>query len=196
MRFRSLLLSLCMATLGGATSMAADEKNGLQVTVQKVTLDHADTRGADVNMANLDRLTGLRVTVKNVSFKPMPEGEATWELLKRRYDNGVIELTTGTEKLPHLKVGETIEVPMGITKITGFINGAVRRTDELEWELTIKQDGKEVAKFASKSNFGMLLKRAVKVDPPAAPATPAPATPAATPAAATPAPAAPPAPAK
>jgi hypothetical protein len=173
MRFRSLLLSFGLAAFGLVSSQGADEKNGLQVSVQKATLDRADVRGSDVNTENLDRLMGLRVTFKNVSFKPMPEGEVTWEILKRRWDNAQLELTTGTEKLPHLKVGETLETAIGIAKVTGYLNGAVRRLDELDWRLTIKQDGKEVAKFASKSNFDMLLKRAAKVDPPAAPATPA-----------------------
>jgi hypothetical protein len=184
MRISSRLLLPCISALVLPLCALADEKNGIQVNVQKVTLDRADVRGADVNMESLDRLMGLRVTFKNVGFKPMSESEVTWEILKRRYDNAALELTSGVEKLQHLRAGESAEVTMGIAKVAGIRNGAVLRKDELEWELTITQDGKEVAKFASKPNFAMLLKRAARVEVPAAPGAPA-ATPAA---AATPAP--------
>lgn len=159
---------------------SAEEKNGIQVNVQKVTLDRADMRGADVNMESLDRLMGLRVALKNTGFKPVPESEVTWEILRRHYDSGALELTSGVEKLQRLRAGESVELTMGMAKVAGVRNGAVLRKDELEWELTITQDGKEVAKFASKSNFPMLLKRSVRVELPAAPA--APSAPAATPA--------------
>lgn len=184
MRLPTLLFSLCISAL--MLPLCAEEKNGIQVNVQKVTLDRADIRGVDVNMENLDRLMGLRVAIRNTGFKPMPESEVTWEILRRHYDTGAIELTTGVEKIQRLRAGESLDVTMGIAKVAGFRNGAVLRKDELEWELTITQDGKEVAKFASKSNFAMLLKRSVRVEAPAAPAPPgapaAPPAPAATPA--------------
>jgi len=189
---RRLLLYACALAL--PLGAIADEKNGIQVNVQKVTLDRADVRGADVNMENLDRLMGLRVAFKNVGFKPMPESEVTWEILRRHYDNAALELTTGVEKLQHLRAGETAEVTMGIAKVAGIRNGAVLRKDELEWELTITHDGKEVAKFASKPNFAMLLKRAARVEAPAAPAPPPAAAPGATPAPPAVSPAATPAP--
>lgn len=183
MRLTYRLLLLCISVLMLPLCASAEEKNGIQVNVQKVTLDRADIRGVDVNMENLDRLMGLRVAFRNIGFKPMPESEVTWEILRRHYDSGALELTSGVEKIQRLRAGESVDVTMGIVKVTGFRNGAVLRKDELEWELTVVQDGKEVAKFASKSNFAMLLKRSVRVEAPAAPAPPAaPAAPAATPA--------------
>lgn len=187
---RRLLLYACALALPWGA--IADEKNGIQVNVQKVTLDRADVRGTDVNMESLDRLMGLRIAFKNVGFKPMPESDVTWEILRRHYDTAALELTTGVEKLQRLRAGESAEVTMGIAKVAGIRNGAVLRKDELEWELTITQDGKEVAKFSSKPNFAMLLKRAARVESPAAP--PPPGAPAATPAPPTAAPAATPAP--
>ncbi|MDR3402846.1 MAG: hypothetical protein P4L99_10150 [Chthoniobacter sp.] len=174
MRIPSCLVLFCVVALALVLPAGAEEKNGLQVSVQKVTLDRADVRGGDVNMENLDRLMGLRVTIKNETFKSMPEGEVTWEILRRKYDDNGIELTSGVEKLQHLKPGEGVEVTWGIVKILGYRNGAILRKDDLDWELTFKQDGKEVAKFSSKPNFAMLLKRAVRVEPPAAPAPLAP----------------------
>ncbi|HSI14338.1 MAG TPA: hypothetical protein VK961_19975 [Chthoniobacter sp.] len=180
MRHYLRLLPLCISMLMLPLGASAEEKNGIQVNVQKVTLDRADMRGADVNMESLDRLMGLRVALKNTGFKPVPESEVTWEILRRHYDSGALELTSGVEKLQRLRAGESVELTMGMAKVAGVRNGAVLRKDELEWELTITQDGKEVAKFASKSNFPMLLKRSVRVELPAAPA--APSAPAATPA--------------
>lgn len=180
MRFPSRFLLLGISMLMLPLVASAEEKNGIQVSVQKVTLDRADMRGVDVNMENLDRLMGLRIAFRNVGFKPLPETEVTWEILRRHFDTAALELTTGVEKLQRLRAGETVEVTMGIAKVAGFRNGAVLRKDDLEWELTITQEGKEVAKFASKPNFAMLLKRSVRVETPAAPG--APAAPAATPA--------------
>lgn len=173
MRHYFRLLPLCISVLMPLVA-SGEEKNGIQVNVQKVTLDRADMRGADVNIENLDRLMGLRVALKNTGFKPVPESEVTWEILRRHYDTGALELTSGVEKLQRLRAGESVEVTMGMAKVAGVRNGAVLRKDELEWELTITQDGKELAKFASKSNFPMLLKRSVRVELPAAPAAPAP----------------------
>lgn len=191
MRIRSCLLPLWILALGLIMRAEAEERNGLQINVQKVTLDRADVRGADVNMENLDRLMGLRVTLKNISFKEMPESDITWEILKRKFDTAALELTSGTEKLQRLKAGESVEITLGIAKVAGIRNGALLRKDELDWEITINHAEKEVAKFASKSNFGMLLKRAVKVETPAAPGAVPPAPPAAPAPPATPAPATP-----
>jgi len=138
MRISSRLLLFCLMALCLPLRVRAEEKNGLQVSVQKVTLDRADVRGGDVNMENLDRLMALRVSIRNTSFKSMPEGEVTWEILRRKYDDSGIELTSGVEKLPHLKAGESTEVTWGIVKVLGYRNGAILRKDELEWELTFK----------------------------------------------------------
>jgi len=181
MRFRSLLVPLFILGLGAG--LKAEEKNGIQCSVQKVTLDRADAR-LDFNSESLDRIMGLRISLRNMGFKPVPDGQITWEIIKRRYDNAAIELTTGTENFAGLKAGESLELTMGSARVTGFRNGAILRQDELEWQITIMNGAKELARFSSKSSFPLLLKRATKVD---VPATPAPAAPAAAPAAAAPA---------
>jgi len=179
MRFPSLLLSLCALALGLIMPARAEEKNGLQVSVQKVTLDRADFRGGDVNIENLDRTMGLRVTLRNTSFKDINAGEVTWEIVKRKWDNAALELTTGTDKLQPLHKGETVEITIGAARTSGLINGAVLRKDELDWELIFRQGAKEIARFSSKANFQTLLKRAALVPTPANPS--AEAAPAATP---------------
>jgi hypothetical protein len=192
MRSPFWFLSLCALGFAGVAGLKAEEKNGIQCSVQKVTLDRADTR-ADINAANLDRIMGLRVSLRNGGFKPVPEGQIVWEILKRHYDSTAIDLTTGTENFAGLKPGEDAELTMGAARIAGIRNGALLRQDELEWQITIMHGAQEIARFSSKSSFPMLLKRAVKVDVPGTPApAPAPAAPApAAAAAATPAPAKP-----
>ena len=196
MRFPIWFLPLCALSFAVVAGLQAEEKNGIQCSVQKVTLDRADTR-ADINSANLDRIMGLRVSLRNGGFKPIPEGQIIWEILKRHYDSTAIDLTTGIENFAGLKPGEDAELTMGAARIGGIRNGAILRQDELEWQITIMHGAQEIARFSSKSSFPLLLKRAVKVDVPGTPApapapapAPVPAT-AAAPAPATPAPAKP-----
>jgi hypothetical protein len=172
MRFRTCLLPLCILGFGLVAQLKAEEKNGFQCSVQKVTLDKADVR-SDLNVEALDRTMGLRVSLRNTSFRPVPDGEITWEIVKRKFDNGAIELTTGTEKLQSLKAGETADLTLGFARTGGVRNGAVLRQDELEWQITIKPEGQPATRFTSKSSFAALLKRAVKVEVPAPPAGPA-----------------------
>jgi hypothetical protein len=191
MRFPFWFLPVCALSFAFVAGLKAEEKNGIQCSVQKVTLDRADAR-VDLNSENLDRIMGLRVSLRNNGFKPIPEGQITWEIIKRKYDTMAIELTTGTENFAGLKSGEDAELTMGAARISGIRNGAILRQDELEWQITIMHGTQEIARFSSKSSFPLLLKRAVKVDVPGAPA-PAPAP---VPAAAAPAPPATPAPPK
>lgn len=160
----SSILALLTA-MAFSVSALAEEKNGIQYSVQKVTLDRADVR-TDLNSQQLDRFMGLRVSLKNVSFKELPEGTITWEILNRKYNSTTIELTSGTEKLQRLKAGENVELTIGSAKVLGYRDGAITRKDELEWQITITREGKEAAKFASKPSFELLRKRAVKVELP------------------------------
>ncbi|HEY3898194.1 MAG TPA: hypothetical protein VGM54_06255 [Chthoniobacter sp.] len=199
MRFPIWSLPLCALGFASVARLQAEEKNGIQCSVQKVTLDRADTR-ADLNASNLDRIMGLRISLRNDGFKPIPEGQIIWEILKRHYDSPAIDLTTGTENFAGLKPGEDAELTMGSARILGTRNGALLRQDEMEWQITIMRGAQEIARFSSKSSFPLLLKRAVKVDVPGTPAPapvpappPAPAPAAAAPAAA-PAPSSAPAP--
>lgn len=161
----SLRLSLFTVVLailcGGA--VAAD-KNGFQYDVQKTVLDKSDTKGYDVNVSNLDRMMGLKVSLKNTTFKEMPAGEISWEILNRKYLSSTIELTSGTEKLQALKPSEKIELTLGSANVRGYRDGAVKHVDELEWQLTIKQAGKEVLRVNSTKGFDLLAKRANKIE--------------------------------
>jgi hypothetical protein len=100
---RSFLLSALVfvaATLNHTAS--AEEKNGLSVTVSKTTLERSDTRNTYYYSDRIDRTQGLKVTVKNVSFKDMPEGEIEWTILVRKYYSTTVLKHSGKEKLKPL----------------------------------------------------------------------------------------------
>lgn len=151
-----------------ALAAGAADLNGIQYDVQKTVLDKADTRGYSLNTTRLDRSTGLKVTLKNMTFKEMPAGEIKWEILNRKYYSTTIELTSGTEKLQAIRPSEKIELTLGSAIVEGYRDGGMRRVDELEWQLTIKREGKEAFRASSTKGFDLLAKRAVKVEVPKA----------------------------
>ncbi len=159
---RSLLpLVLVMAA---APAARAVEKNGYQYDVQKTVLDRGDNRV--YSATHLDRLTALKVALKNITFKEMPAGEVTWEILNRKHNSTTIEITSGQEKLPVMKASQKLDLTLGLANVQGYIYGARRYVDELEWQITIKREGKEELKINSTKNFDLLAKRAVKVELP------------------------------
>jgi hypothetical protein len=161
---RPLLLACVLLATAGAAGAA--DKDGLQYDVQKTVLDKADTRGYDVNTSRLDRYMGLKVSLRNMTFKEMPAGEITWEILNRKYLSTSVELSSGTDKLPAIKPSEKIELTLGSANVQGYRDGAMRHMDELEWQLTIKREGKEVFRANSTKSFDAIAKRATKVKVP------------------------------
>lgn len=144
----------------------AEEKNGLLLSVQKSTLDRADVRGGYYFTDRINRTQGLKATLKNVSFKPMQEGEMAWEILVRKYYSTTIESYKGTEKLKALRPAETAEMVLGAAQITGWRDGTEGAKDKIEWQVVVKQDGKEILRAASTGSFDTLAKRAVAAEKP------------------------------
>jgi hypothetical protein len=154
-------LILLLATAAAAQAV---EKNGYQYDVQKTVIERGDNRV--YYTTQLDRLTGLKVSLKNITFKEMPAGEIAWEILNRKYNSTTLELTSGTEKLPAIKSGQKLDLTIGQANVRGYIYGARRYVDELEWQLTVTREGKEELRINSTKNFDQLAKRAVRVDIP------------------------------
>src|SRR5688500_2581474 len=100
-----LCVSLALSSLA-----RGEEKNGLQVSVTKKTLDRADTRGGYYYSDRIDRTQGLKITIKNTTFRPMPEGEIDWTIIVRRYAYATPEGFTGTDKVKALKPAESVEM--------------------------------------------------------------------------------------
>lgn len=144
----------------------AEEKNGLSVMVNKTTLEKNDVRGAYSYYDRIDRKQGLKAAIKNNSFKEMPEGELIWTILVRKYYSTSVESYTGTEKLKALKAAQGVDMVFGNAEITGYnYSGTSADKDKIEWQIVIKQDGKEMIKAQSTSTFDSLAKRAVKAVP-------------------------------
>ena len=158
-------LSLCALLTGVVLftgALDAAEKNGLSVTVSKKTLDRADRTSAYYS-DRIDRTQGLKVSVKNTTFKEMPEGEVEWTILVRQYASTSIHKHQGKEKLKALKPAETAELLIGAAHITGWRDWGTQWKDKIEYQVVINQAGKETFRTASTSSFDSLAKRAVKV---------------------------------
>ena len=145
----------------------AEEKNGLNLTVTKKTLERADSRmGPYYYSDRIDRTQGLKVTMKNVSFKAMPEGEIDWTILVRKYYSNTIEKHSGKEKLKVLKPAETIDMTIGAAQISGWKDYNSQAKDKIEFQVVVLHDGKETVRATSTSNFDVLAKRAIKAAAP------------------------------
>ena len=94
----------------------------------------------------------------------MPEGEVAWTILVKKwgYSTPLIYIYTGTEKLKVLKPAETADMVFGSAEITGYNSSGYTEKDKIEWQVIVKQDGKETLKVASTSAFDSLAKKATK----------------------------------
>lgn len=140
----------------------AAEKNGLSVAVNKTTLENNDTRGAGYYSDRINRTQGLKASIRNMSFKEMPEGEVIWTILVLRWGSSTINSYTGTEKLKALKPSETADMVIGKAEMGGYKNYGAAEKDKTEWQVVVKQGGSEIIKTQSTSTFDNLAKRAVK----------------------------------
>ena len=158
----ALLAIVFTLTLAAAR---AEEKNGLSVTVSKTTLEKNDTRGNGYYSDRINRVQGLKAVIKNLSFKEMPEGEVVWTILVKKYYSSTIESYTGSEKLKALKPAEATEMVVGNAEVGGYKDYGAADKDKTEWQVIVKQDGKDLVKLASTSAFESMAKRATKPVP-------------------------------
>jgi hypothetical protein len=160
-RFLAGPLVLAVAVLALAHAGRAEERNGLSVTVAKKTLDRAD-RSSSYYYDRIDRTQGLKVTIKNMTFKELPEGEIDWMILVRQYGSTSIYKHSGKEKLKALKPAESAELLIGEAQITGWRDWGNQWKDKIEYQVIVMQGGKETFRTASTNSFDILAKRAVK----------------------------------
>lgn len=100
------------------------------------------------------------MTVSNVSFKPLPEGEVEWEILVRKYYSSIITSYKGTEKLKALDKAQSVDLTIGEVPVMGYHDGANIMMDKIEWQIVIKRGGAEVYSASSTPSFAALAKRA------------------------------------
>ena len=154
---RLILSSFLFSFLGHPAF--AEEKNGLMVNVEKKVLDKADERGGYYTYDRVNRTMGLKVVVKNMSFRVQPESEIEWKIIMRGgyySSSSSPEGYTGKEKLKTLKGSEAVTLILGAVQLTGYADTA--KAKNMEWQIVIRQDDKEVYSNASCANFEALAK--------------------------------------
>ena len=153
--------SVAVMLVASSPRLLAVEKNGVMLTVTKKTLDRADTRGGYYS-DRIDRTQGLKVFLKNMTFKPQPEGEVVWTIIVRRYGYSSGNLTgfTGSEPLKALGPSESIDMVMGAAQITGWRDYYDSAKDKMEYQVIVKRAGAEVARVQSAANFDVIAKTA------------------------------------
>lgn len=159
--FASLAAVLLLAA--AVPPALADTQNGLTVSVSKKTLDRQDQR-TGAYWDRIDRTQGLKLSIRNATFKEMPEGEVEWTILVRGYSSSSIQKNHGKEKLKVLKPAEATEMVIGAAQVTGYRDYGAQYKDKIEHQVVITQAGKEVYRMASTAGFDALAKRAVTVN--------------------------------
>jgi hypothetical protein len=156
-----------LSFLAMASTALAEEKNGLQLTVSKKTIERSDDRGNYYYSDRIDRTQGLKAVVKNISFKEKPEGELEWTILVRKYYSTTVEKHSGTEKLKALRAAESAEFQLGSAQVYGWRSASYNVKDKLEYQVIVTHGGSETIRVSSTSAFDSLAKRAIKVSTPA-----------------------------
>lgn len=151
----SLAFALSLPLL--ATPARAEDKNGLSVLVTKTTLDKKDARTSSYYERS-NKTQALKVTVKNISFKPMPEGELTWKILVVGSYSST--LYTGVEKVNGLKPAEAQELIIGAAQVSAWKDYSGRGSDKTEHQIAVTQGGKEIIKTQTTPGFDAMAKRA------------------------------------
>lgn len=153
-----LSLAFALALPFFATPAPAEDKNGLSVTVSKTTLDKKDTRSSYSSYERTNKTQALKVTVKNTSFKPMPEGEMTWKILVVGSYSST--LYTGVEKVNALKPAESQELIIGAAQVSAWKDYSGRGGDKTEHQIAIRHGDKEIIKTQTTPGFDAMAKRA------------------------------------
>lgn len=147
-----------------STTAVAEEKNGLRMSVSRKTIDRNDTRSTFYSYDRIDRTQGLKVAIKNVSFKEFPEGELEWTILVRKYNSTTIESYSGREAIAPLKPAVTHESTLGAAQIHGWSDLSERYKDKLEYQVSVRHRGEETIRTQSTPAFDALKKRAVRIE--------------------------------
>lgn len=154
---KTFLCSLLALALPAAIALA-EEKNGMNVTVAKTTLEKNERNSTYYSYTN--RTQALKVTVKNTSFKPMPEGEMAWKIVVVGSYSST--LSSGLEKINALKPAESQELVIGSAETSARKSSSGRSSDKIEYQITVKQGDKEIIKTQTTPGFDALAKRAYK----------------------------------
>ncbi len=151
-----LLLAVCPAR--------AEEKGGLLVDVQKKVLSRNDqTTPRGVGNVNVSRTLSLKVDLKNVSMRDMPETKISYIVLIQRWgsETGNIERYVGEAKMEAMNIANGQSVTLGEFPIGGHLHGSSEHHVDhmLAWKVVIERDGKKLD-FSNTGSFDALSNRA------------------------------------
>lgn len=155
---RLLVTLLCLA----CSPLRAEEKNGISLIAAKKTIERADSRS--LSYRNIDRTQALKVTIKNTSFRDMPESELVWNFLVKPSYGTTRKKVVGREPVKLLRASETLELLVGNVPIVGYRDSSEVKKTDFDYQLIITQDGKEMIRLESTSNFDTIAKTVTTVE--------------------------------
>lgn len=158
-------LAAALALFGLSLMAFAEEANGLRVTAQKTLLEKNKDRDNSPYWDTVDKALGLKVNVRNVSFKDMPEGTLECIVVVKRWGSNPVryESYTGTDNIPPLTKSAEANLTVGKVALGGYEGLGYNKyyQDSIEgWQIIVKHDGKETIKLQSTSSFDKLLAKA------------------------------------
>lgn len=162
------VIILLGVSLWCAGVVEAKTENGLTVVVQKTVLDAGKDRNAFLDWNKVTRALGLKLEMKNTSFKDMPEGVLTYVVIVKKWGgDGNLEKYAGSEKVPALLRSQSITEVVGKVPLSGYQTGGNRNEfmDSIEaYQVIISHGGKQTIEVTSSSSFEALSKKARKVE--------------------------------
>lgn len=136
----------------------AEEKNGLMLTAAKKTLDRSQSR--TYYSRTTEKTQALKVTVKNISIRPIPEVTLQWTVLARPYYGSKSLKYTGTEPMKSLKPAEVFETLVPLPQVVEY-RGSDTRKDDTEYQLLVMNGEEEMVRLETTKEFDFLAKAAV-----------------------------------
>ncbi len=155
-------LSICAALFFAVgASVSADEQNGVLVTIARRTTDRTAIKG-ESDTTKLRQ--GLKVELKNLRLKPLPEGELHWTVLVKKRWEGFTSYK-GTEPLKPLKSQQAVELFVGDFGVSTTRSSEGVSKEKVEYQVVITHEGKETYRFATDGDFSALAKKATPAEP-------------------------------
>jgi hypothetical protein len=158
LRIRQAWLALAATVLVAISSPSAlaGEKNGLQLSVSKTTLDRDTGRNEFYDWDRVDKALGLKCEIKNTGIHPRDAGELKYAVVVKRWGYGPAryERYEGTETLAALKPAEDTKMTVGKVPLGGYESHYNRKQfmDSIEaWQVVILHSGTETISAKSTS---------------------------------------------
>lgn len=155
-------LSICTALFFaiGANS-SADEQHGVSVVVARRTTDRTAIKG-ESDTTKLKQ--GLKLELKNLRLKALPEGELQWTVLVKKRWEGFTSYE-GKETLKPLKSQQTVELFVGDFAVSTTRSSEGISKEKVEYQIVVRHEGKETYRFATDADFNTLAKIATPAEP-------------------------------